>query len=494
MTLPMQIYSGFNPGDPVTNYRALFGHNRPKGLLHRCVQELRLGTNFQVIGERRSGKTSLLKCIESMLTTGEYRILPIYLNYRFVPNVTGTSAAYRYLLAVIHSTITPQLNASLTSQHKIFDTLPKSANPEECFVELQDEPDYKIRSLIADYITVLHNDSRGIALLFDEYEHLMLKTFGGEQASFFFIRDLPDRFPRKLGQPKALAYVIAGARPWHELVSQMGGSPELNKITAQFYVSPLEQEPFTEMWSHCFENTSPDLKQKILDSSLPVEDIYALSGGWPFFGKLIGDHLATDNYEGVYEAARSHFETFWSHLTDVDRVIIAKILNNDNISVDDSSFGKLNNLGLTQAVESSSPKLRGTLWSRFVKERYTTQMSNPVADNTANKEVTEQPKMPEKKPQPNVSLLIASALVAVVVFLATLAGLVWAANQLPLLILIPVIIAAVLFDLVIIAFILVMLGVITRQQVMAFYSQSILSKIPSLGIFVAKTPPKNKPK
>ncbi|MBC8263171.1 MAG: AAA-like domain-containing protein [Anaerolineales bacterium] len=81
------------------------------------------------------------------------------------------------------------------------------------------------------------------------------------------------------------------------------------------------------------------------------------------------------------------------------------------------------------------------------------------------------------------SQLVVSAILAVIVFAATIGVLVWAAGQVSGTALIFIVIVGLLFDLVSIAFVLVVNRVITRKQAMDLYN-AVLGKVPVLNIFL----------
>lgn len=362
------MQSGFQPGVEVTDPDLLFGHNRPGQLLEQLASHLRMGTNVQVLGERRAGKTSVLRCGQAVLRRSHPQLIPVYLNYRDYPFIRGLGPAYRLLLAHVHAAVVasglPDVPREIAVRGVHFAA---AALPEAHLEALSELAPYKVAGVVTDYFLALNEHGVGVVLLIDEYEHLLRTTLAGEDGAFFLVRQISSQPPVRAGSPKPVTYVVAGVKPWVELCSLIG-SPELNNIGAQLYVGPLDEPAFEAMWRQCLDGSSPEARARVSQAGVAVDQVYSLAGGWPFYGKVIGTYLCAGTYspEVAYDTLHQHFDVVWSHLTDVQREQLIRCRGGCDAERD----GTLNDLiarGLL--ISGSRIHIRGQLWHRYVQER-----------------------------------------------------------------------------------------------------------------------------
>jgi len=379
----MIMQSGFQPSCEVTDPRILFGHNQPGALLDQLVTQLRLGTNVQLLGERRAGKTSLLKCCIARLRDEVPQLIPVYLNYREHHLIKGYANAHRLLLAHMHATVVAQGRPDLPSELNMRGIiLSSNPLPETHYDTLTSVADYQIDGLLEAYLRTLGEYSVGIALLLDEYEHLMRHTFGGQEGAFSHLRSLSSEPPPRQGIPKPLTYIVAGALPWDRLC-HMIGSPELNNIGAVFFIEPLDFEAFQEMWEQCLNDSSPTVRERVAGADLELAAIYELAGGWPFYGKIIGHLLSAGHHQEneFYEALLQHFGVIWSRLTPIERKQLT-IAEQGLPQRMDPSIRTLIRRGLLE-IDQQKGRLRprGRLWSQYIRE----QLSETIPEATGRR-------------------------------------------------------------------------------------------------------------
>jgi hypothetical protein len=211
----------------------------------------------------------------------------------------------------------------------------------------------------------------------------MLQTFEGRAGSFFKLRGLSAEPPAMPGSPKPFTYIIAGSTPWPQLCDTIG-SPDLNNTSTTLYVHPLDREPFLEMWDYCLANSSPEVRGRVMASSLSSDNIYDLAGGWPFYGKIIGHQLAAGN-DDLFGALVQHFSVIWTRLSEESRVCLEHATRGQHVR-EDAVLSELIRLGLMQTSEVGESKPRGELWSRFIQE---------VLQTTPDKETLRYPKSPD---------------------------------------------------------------------------------------------------
>jgi len=366
----MSLISGFQPNCEVTDTRFLFGHHHPSHLLDRLITQLQLGANIQLLGERRSGKTSILKCLASRLKTDCSELIPVYLNYREHSSIKGQGAAYKFMMANIHATIVREgkfegvPTVSIRGIELDNDTL-----PETTYEALESVPDYRIGGIIEDYLHILSERGLGIILLIDEYEHLMRNTFEGNGGAFFLIRTLSSQPSLLATSPKPFTYLIAGVFPWDQLCNLMG-SPELNNTGPVFYIEPLNNKSFQEMWKHCLGISSSAFQEQVENNNIELEALHELVGGWAFYGKLAGQYLGSSIFSEneLYDSLMQHFNVVWSHMSTQERATLFSSEKGGSLS-DDPFARTLIQRGLLEASPTGITKLRGNLWARYVREQ-----------------------------------------------------------------------------------------------------------------------------
>lgn len=363
-------YTGFLPSSFVTTPELLYGHSLPGALLDEVAMYVGNGTNTQVLGERRSGKTSLIKCCINKLSKEIPSLIQVYLNYREHSDIKGRAEAIKYLLANVHAAAVRQGMLPPGQTLKLKGLSFGNTNfPEEIYEQLRSiKHSYQIDGLLREYILqYVSGLGAGVVLYLDEYEHMLLNTFEAEAGAFFFLRDLSSVPKRnEAGGFKPLTIIIAGATIWDKLCGNIG-SPELNNIAAVSYVHPIDIGSFRSMWEHCLSHSSEDVVRRIENSPISVEDAYALTGGWPFYGKIVGQQLSVghsdtdDLYQGLYQ----HFNVIWSRLTETEQ----QVTKSGVVATAQPSLVKnLMRLGLLEEDEDGTVKPMGGLWRRFVAE------------------------------------------------------------------------------------------------------------------------------
>ena len=360
--------SGFNASALVTDPEYLFGHNTAGALLDQLILQMQMGVNSQLLGEHRSGKTSVMRCCSAQLLAQHSRLVPVYINFRQHHYVRGRAAALRFLLANIHASVIahhPEFARETTVRDL---NLSASPHPETHYSTLETiKESYRVDSLLEEYVLkILPDRELGLVLMFDEYEHMMLETFEGQTGAFFLIRDLASEPPAK-GLPKPCTYVLAGAVPWNRMCAVVG-SPELNNIAPVYYVSPISIVDFTQMWEHCVRESAERVRLNITNSGWHIDDIYKLTGGWPFYAKVIGDYLSTGVYQRpiFYESLLQHFNVIWSHLDSSERTLLKDVAGQNDVTINGHEIIKR---GLLEINFQGEPEIRGQLWADYVIEQ-----------------------------------------------------------------------------------------------------------------------------
>ncbi|WP_437642626.1 phosphorylase family protein [Sorangium sp. So ce854] len=353
--------SGFDTSE-VDDPERLFGHNRAGALLEHLCTELRLGTNCQVVGERRTGKSSLLHCCARWLSQQHPDIVPVYLNFREHAPITGMASAYQYITAAVHAAAVGRGYEHLQQEIRLGDVrLVASARPLDVYHGMGELGGMDAQQILGEEVQQLAGHNISTVLLIDEYEHFLRQTLSGNDTGFFPIRNISMRFGRRF------TFTIAGALTWNQLCDALG-SPQLNAISSLHYLEPLAPEPFEAMWRSCLDDSTVDARRRA--SGTAVEDVYALSGGWPFYGKLIGQHLASGgSLDSIRNIAWLHFSVTLNrrHVAAERSILLAAA--NGLLTRDGATVREMIHRGLLQRDDDGFISPRGHLWAEYLREQ-----------------------------------------------------------------------------------------------------------------------------
>lgn len=359
------IPSGFDTRE-VTDPQKLFGHNEPNGLLDRLCTMLQQGTNCQVLGERKAGKSSLLRCCAKRLRAMEPSVIPVYLNFLQETGITGIAGAYQFIVASIHAAGVASGLDPFRGELKLGRAqFVRSERAVDVFRELGELRILDAQHLLDDMVEHLVKSRCGVALLIDEYEYLLRATFGGHDTAFFPVRNLSMQVGRDSAQPKPLTFVIAGALSWNSLCEALG-SPQMNAISSLHYVEPISFDAFRQMWVSCVEGCSREVQRRLAGNEM-VQEAFTLSGGWPFYGKLIGQHLASGgSLDAIRDGARLHFSVMLNRRHDPAerRLLLASAAS--GLRREESAVRELLRRGLL-TVDEGNVVPRGSLWSEYLR-------------------------------------------------------------------------------------------------------------------------------
>src|SRR5205823_1467648 len=87
---------------------------------------------------------------------------------------------------------------------------------------------------------------------------------------------------------------------------------------------PLRLPAFRDMWADCLARSSEDIRERISAGVSSTAEVHSLAGGWPFYAKVIGEHMAAGcvDTDTFYENLLQHFSVVWSRLSEAERVTV----------------------------------------------------------------------------------------------------------------------------------------------------------------------------
>ena len=259
--------------------------------------------NCAIIGSRRFGKTCVLQQLKFRLRSDE-RIFPVLVDARNVgsPN-KNTSEVYRFLVSLI---IEELYNAGIFVQTETIG-LSKVITPcsewEDNYQQILHYKDVEILSLFKGVVKrFAERMNKTILLMIDEYESLLTKSM--EPDGFNIIRTLTQE-PINNKTLMPLKYLICGAKNW-EVFQEEIGSGVLNQTGITVYLPPISEQSFKDMWRNEMKKKDVSAENKIiLDKEM--DWAYRMSGGVPFYGKIIGNYICRENSCPDFSILRSFF-------------------------------------------------------------------------------------------------------------------------------------------------------------------------------------------
>ena len=392
----MTLHSGFQPKVVIEDPARLFGHNRPKGLLERFCVQLRMGTSTQLLGERNSGKSSVLNCARARLRQQASPLLSVLVSYQ--KGIDDWADGYRYFLASIHAELARQL--------------PEEASLELRGVTLEGRPEVqphleRLRGLATDQVCPAFDDyfkrlaarRLGVVLMIDEYEYFLRETFANDVLHFWSLRDLATRAPIRAPMekpPPLLTVVLAGSKEWTRLCQDRvpAGSPALNMVTHTIYAEPIEAEDFRQMWAACLDDSAAEVRHPLETKAVDPTDVYRLAGGWPFCGKVIGQHLVTagalEEQDLLEQLEESHFKKIWEQRTEPQQKQLLAALDGRDVG----HVKELRQRGLVELDENRRLCPRGQLWRLYLEQRQRRGPA-PGTQTDSSVEAPAEPRVPQ---------------------------------------------------------------------------------------------------
>ena len=302
----MVTLNPFTYGNPISDPKRFVGRRRE---IEQIFMRLR-NAEFEsssMVGERRSGKTSLLNYIAHPDTVQRYgldaeKFLFVYLDLEMITSTSTPTRLYQYMLRRIAGKV----------------------QDEDLKKEIRDVSQYDSIDTydLAEILDSIEDRGLHIVLLIDEFENIVDNdNFGPD---FYYAL-------RSLAIHHDLALVTSTRVDLVELArsDEVRSSPFFN-IFATINLPPLSQEDIQQMVDVYLEDTD------ISFSGGTVERVVALSGRLPFFVQMALHFLFDSRQQGLeedrclahveerlQEAAPPHLDIYWSQSSESERTVIA---------------------------------------------------------------------------------------------------------------------------------------------------------------------------
>lgn len=351
MTIPIP----FTFGNPIRDPSHFIGRQSD---LQQIVNRLRSSAHesTSVVGERRIGKTSLLKHLadktvaESLgLSKGQYCM--VYMDFQGLTDITPTRFWQRVLQKMERTICEPELVPQIKNIRALVD------------FDLFD---------LEDLFTIINDNGLTVILLLDEFECV---TQNPNFESDFF------GGLRTLAIHHNLALVTATRRELVDLChsEELKGSPFFN-IFANLVLRPFTDEEVNQLVEKYLDGTemqfTKDERQLIL----------TLGGGYPFFTQIAAYYLFDAKDRGLTgkvllqqvsqsfdHQADAHYKYMWSHTNESEKITLLTVMARNDQEPSPKTLPTLENLAsIHSRAHLDVPELvkRGLLVKEIQDDRY----------------------------------------------------------------------------------------------------------------------------
>ena len=301
----MRAASPFNYGNPIDDPERFFGRRRE---VEQIFSRLRNPAfeSTSIVGERRTGKTSLLNFVSHPSIAAHYGLDPrtycfCYIDLQMMDAVEGVSHLYQQILQRLREA-TPDTEI----KEKIQELLAQETIDNydlDAFFDLVDDLDYHV------------------VLLFDEFEHLSTNESIGPEVYYGL---------RSMAIHHNLAYLTASRKDLVDLsrTEDIRSSPFFN-IFANIWLPPFSTEDVADLLKGLLASTTTQFTDH------EIHEVRALSGRHPFFLQMACSFLFDTYQDQVPEQERAaslatrfreeaapHLKHFWQVSDDPERIVL----------------------------------------------------------------------------------------------------------------------------------------------------------------------------
>lgn len=366
----------FQIGPPIQEPGKFIGR---KKVLQQLLTAMRSLQHVSIRGERRTGKTSILRYlshINSPFAREELRNhIPVYINFQdFITSDERT--VWHAIAEGIEKQIKVRFPERQAEAKQFFQTIEKylsSPIPSTAFGTAIEQ--------LREYGLTIH-------LLLDEFDQTKKNSSLQKTGFYDILRGLPDKTNQNL------TYVTATRAPLSDLQNTRENltSPFFN-IFSQFLLLPpfTEDEAFQLIFEYLERsNISLALVDKLWDD---VDFLYSLTGYHPFFLQVYCSNLYTrldmpDWPQGIAkkealqefeDVAREHFKFYWDQSSKSEQKLIVQLATNQTIDWENSETlnQRIRLKERCLVVKATNPELQWQLFSSSFQDWVKTYINLP---------------------------------------------------------------------------------------------------------------------
>jgi len=359
------LKNDFRPGGNVNTPEELFGWNSPQlgdehSKLDNAILDINSGASLIIRGERRSGKTSFLKCLMRRVKNEMSEVTPVEVDfYTYRPQ--SPEEAFKFILKRVLKALKKRKDLDWSAE--TVEELEDLADLEAIHAQGLD-PVEIFKEALMELSEKLEDERHILLLFFDEFEQV-LHAFGEDSQHFSLFRTCQE----KSGGPQGIHCVLAGALSV-EAHSNKDVSNLFNTFTGHYYLTRIEKSEFLRMWDYHLERCSEVIRlcvEKGLEQSGGREELYALCGGRPAYAKMLADSWGKSEYASIPNGLEKWFHEILNRQPDADKNILFRLAEMQEGEHSEKLYSKdLNELGLIEEKEGYYT-LSGGLWKEYLK-------------------------------------------------------------------------------------------------------------------------------
>ena len=364
----------FTFGNPIKDPTRFHGREADiRQVVNRLLSSAHESTS--IVGERRIGKTSLLKHLENKQVAAQLGLVPsefcmLYMDFQGLTDISPDRFWQRVLQKMERIICKPELIPEIR--------------------ELRGKAELDLFDL-EDMFTYITDQGLTIVFLLDEFEYVTQNPNFG-----------PDFFGglRALAIHQNIPLVTATRRELVDLChsEELKGSPFFN-IFANIVLKPFEHDEVLELLDDYLSQSELKFSDK------EKELVYLLGGGYPFFTQMAGNYLFEGKQNGLegdillrdvdakFDAqSNSHFNYMWSHLSESEKITLLTVMSLCHQKQSAKTHPTLENLAaLHPRAHLDIPELlkRGMLLEDKNKQLYRTL--SPSLERWIAREITSAP-------------------------------------------------------------------------------------------------------
>ncbi|RPI83817.1 MAG: hypothetical protein EHM41_14995 [Chloroflexi bacterium] len=370
----MTTINPFTFGNPIKDPARFYGRREDlRQIVNRLCSSAHESTS--VVGERRIGKTSLLKYLDNPNVAAQLGLPPqeyclVYIDFQGLTDITPERFWLRVLRKIERSICLPELLPEIREVYEMgaFDLF-----------DLED-----LFEKIAEH-------GLTIVLMLDEFEYVTQNpNFGSD-----FFGGL-----RALAIHQNLPLVTATRRELVDLChsEELKGSPFFN-IFANIVLRPFSRGEVIDMIDGYLAETNLEFSER------EKELVIILGGGYPFFTQMAGSYLVEAKHKGLAGDALiqdvcdnfdvqsdAHFTYMWSHSSESEKITLLAAMALNQKRSSKQSIPNLDNLAKAHPrAHLDVPELvkRGLLLENRVEGTY--RLLSPSLERWVARELTAAP-------------------------------------------------------------------------------------------------------
>lgn len=360
----------FKPDSAVSKPELLFGWSVPQkgerySELDKAFMEVESGTSLIIRGERRSGKTSFLRCLETKLQDEFPGVTPVWVDFYTFSEYSSPEKAFALILGECLDELEEDDRIDWAEEIERFRK--DAEETASCTV---------LKKSLVKLDRLLKKHDHGLYIFFDEFEKVM-EAFGEDSQHFSLFRD----FQQRSEDFKGIHCVLAVAKDIQQYANQAVSSL-FNAFVGFHELRGISQPEFCRLWRHHLGLCSEDVRRDIEDglAACGGEDaLCRLCGGRPAYAKMLGARWGLGERDILPRQLQMWFAEIRKRQSEEGRSILSALAKGLPPQNSVEALQDLLALGLVEK-DGNGYAVSGLLWKQYLED-----YAAPVPSSVANR-------------------------------------------------------------------------------------------------------------